>query len=121
MRSKLVIMGNENNPNRCLLCREAITNPVCYSCIEKGILIWLDETDNALVQELKNISKILSSRLSMQRETKCILCSRKMNICAHCYTRDVFEWLKNVKPELVEEFLDRFNFELKTPYGYLVR
>src|SRR3989338_1093805 len=111
----------QDNGRLCLLCEEAITNPICFACIRKGIINWLKENNPDLINSFDDISKSLEDYTDMGEKTTCILCRRKMQICSHCYTKEIFEWLKKEKPSFVEEFLDMFNFELKTLYGYLVR
>jgi hypothetical protein len=39
-----------------------------------------------------------------------------MSICAHCYCRDVYEFLAEKKPEIAENFMERFNYGLKEEF-----
>lgn len=47
--------------------------------------------------------------------TVCIICGGNMNVCAHCYTKEIYEMLKEKNPELCEEFLVHFNYEIRSP------
>ena len=41
----------------CVLCIEAVTNPVCASCLEAQMSVWLNEVNPDLVIELKEKTK----------------------------------------------------------------
>ena len=36
-----------------------------------------------------------------------------MGVCAHCYSKEIYELIMQAVPELGEEFLQSFNFELR--------
>ncbi|MBW2965878.1 hypothetical protein KY342_02110, partial [Candidatus Woesearchaeota archaeon] len=44
---------------------------------------------------------------------RCMFCGKGMSICAHCYSRDVYDLIKEDFPWLAEEFIERFDFGLR--------
>lgn len=91
----------------CIECREGITNPICPDCLAREMESW----------EPKMKSILLTP--DFERDTyvgdgvRCIFCGRFMSICAHCYTRDIYDSVVEEYPEIAEEFIERFNFGLK--------
>ena len=88
---------------QCINCREGITNPICPACLAKEIKNWRKDMN-------------LASAPDMDYGVDCILCSRKMSICAHCYCKDVYFDLLEEQPELADEFIETFNFGLKEEF-----
>ena len=96
---------------KCILCREAITNPICASCLEAQISTWLNEINPDLVLELKEKTKDIS--FGFNSVDTCILCNKKMDVCAYCYTEYIFNWLVNTNKDLAKRFITYFNFDLE--------
>jgi hypothetical protein len=46
-------------------------------------------------------------------ETKCILCQSFMALCAHCFSKDIYQYLEEKHPKLAQEFLTNFDFDLR--------
>jgi hypothetical protein len=90
----------------CRNCKQVITNPMCPGCISKGVeqwaLIWMPE----LLPYLKPTDNLGTG-------TRCVLCSRDMSSCAHCYSREIYDLVMEAMPELEDQFLQHFNFELR--------
>jgi hypothetical protein len=90
----------------CRDCKQVVTNPMCPGCVAKGVeqwaLIWMPE-----------IVPLLKVEPSHGTGTKCILCSRDMSMCAHCYSKEIYGLVVEAIPELGEQFLQSFNFELR--------
>lgn len=84
----------------CIICREGITNPICPECLAKEIRSWYPRI------------RIMGTPMSYG-EVKCLFCGKRMSICAHCYTRDIYEQLKEEDSILAEEFIEVFDFGLK--------
>ncbi len=95
--------------NSCIHCDDVITNPICPHCIEENIKDWLSQKKPSLNKHLKTVSKEYVFGLE---KTHCIICGRLMNLCTYCYTAEVFDLLKEKAPELIEEFVLFFNFDL---------
>ncbi len=103
----------------CVLCREAVTNPVCPDCLAEQIAAWLGEREPGLIAELRLKTRQMSMHLF--DEDKCVICFKGMDICAYCYTEHIFDWLKTTKnSELVNGFLSAFHFDLERK-GYVKR
>lgn len=101
--------SNITRDHQCRECKQVITNPMCPGCVAKGVeqwaLIWMPE----LIPYLK-----FDSSLGIRGTgTRCVLCSRDMSMCAHCYSREIYEMIVSSIPELGENFLDHFDFELR--------
>lgn len=100
-------MKNAQIP-QCVICQEAITNPICPACLAKEIKVWLRE------KKPEWINKVVEPENNMYG-TKCISCGRGMSICAHCYSYDFYNYLLEEAPELAEEFLEHFNYDIRIP------
>jgi hypothetical protein len=92
--------------NRCLDCDDIITNPICTECLAKKMRIVVAEHDPNLAED------IIES--DVHGETTCIKCGKEMGICAHCFSKDVYEMLVYRKYPQTKEFLSRFDFFLRT-------
>lgn len=46
-------------------------------------------------------------------ETTCLFCGQTMTVCAHCFSRDVYEQIVGDDAEIGKEFLERFDFDLR--------
>ncbi len=93
-----------------MLCGDVITNPICYRCLESEIEQWLSSRMPELVPKLKKTGKMFASYT--HTGTRCILCGNNMNVCSHCYCYEVSKLVEK-DPELADEFIDTFNFELR--------
>jgi len=96
---------------QCVVCEEAITNPVCSECLATEIRHWLVEKKPSLVPLFEEKADIFSA--STPEGTTCILCNSGMNVCPHCLSLEVYLWLQEDYEDYAEEFLDLFNFELR--------
>ena len=73
----------------CQVCREAITNPVCPSCLALEMETWT-------VQRPQVVPTIRKTTKNMCGEVgTCTICGGSVSICAHCYSLDIIEWLRN--------------------------
>ena len=91
--------------NECVTCNEVITNPICPDCLAERMQNWLAEIDPRLAQDIKGYQ--------MDGDTKCIFCNKGMSICAHCFSRDIYDYLADNNLELAAEFAARFDFDLR--------
>lgn len=96
---------------KCVICDEAVTNPVCPNCLEKQVMYWIREKNSNLISVLRRIGESVMEYTHYN--TSCVICGRNMNVCPHCYCNEIYTWLlENNHKELVESFLVHFNFEL---------
>ncbi|HLC75083.1 MAG TPA: hypothetical protein VJH88_04485 [Candidatus Nanoarchaeia archaeon] len=91
--------------NSCVVCEEVITNPICPDCLARQMRAWLSEVKPALAGTIDGGY--------VPGETNCLFCSKDMGICAHCYSRDVYEQLMLSDEKIAKEFMARFDFELR--------
>jgi len=92
---------------KCTLCADTITNPICSDCLTSRVLNWLNEINPKLAQQIKVFD------IEIEEGTQCLFCNKKMNVCAHCVSRDIFEFIVEHDPNLAKEFAARFDFELR--------
>jgi len=92
---------------KCTLCAETITNPICPDCLTSRVFSWLNEINPKLAQKVRIFD------IEIEEGTRCLFCSKKMNICAHCVSRDVFDFLAEENKEISKEFAARFDFEIR--------
>ena len=90
----------------CVLCKEPVTNPVCQDCLAEAIEQWLHESAPEKIDGLRNETEVLA----YAHGVKCIRCKHEFAVCTYCYTKHIFNWLRN--SELQLEFLEYFNFDL---------
>lgn len=96
---------------QCVVCEEAITNPVCSECLTKEMTQWLVEKKPGLVPLFREQIDVFNSYT--HKTTSCIICTNDMNVCPHCLAMEAYLWLQEDYDEYAEEFLDLFNFELR--------
>ena len=92
--------------HECVVCDEAITNPVCPECLETEVVTWLHEYNEGLIPEFYEVSDEI---LTYGGDTDCILCDRKMCVCTFCYTQHVKNWLRK-NPSARKQFRTFFNY-----------
>lgn len=92
----------------CVMCDQAISNPICTSCLENEMEQWIGEQMPEAKSSVKRTTKLFES--FEHNSIRCVICGSFMNSCAHCYSAEV----RDVIPqELRDEFEYIFNFELK--------
>ena len=94
--------------HRCIDCSEVISNPVCSQCLGSQMKQVLGEIDPKLAE------KIVTSNFA--GDTHCLSCGSEMGLCAHCFSRDVFEQIKDLNEHAADEFLARFDYDLRVLY-----
>ncbi|MFH1590379.1 MAG: hypothetical protein ABIC95_00475 [archaeon] len=111
-------MGPQNNEARCVVCDEAITNPICPECIEKSVKTWLVGVRPQLIGKVENLAEAGSHMTT--GSTRCIQCGQDMVICPHCFSRSVQELIEDEgNPYMEEEFLTFFDYDLRErPYFF---
>ena len=92
--------------NMCIECDEAITNPICSDCLATTMRVMIAEYDQKLAQKVVGFSM-------EDGITTCIQCGQSMSLCAHCFSRDIYEYLQERNPAIAEEFVNRFDFDLR--------
>ncbi|MDP3990276.1 MAG: hypothetical protein Q8Q01_03660 [archaeon] len=90
--------------NRCVECFHTITNPLCTSCLAERMNMVIGETYPGLAKEI--------IPANIEGETECISCHKKTGLCAHCFSKDIYEYLKERNPAAAKEFCNRFDFEI---------
>ena len=92
--------------NMCVECDEVITNPICSDCLAKTMQVMVAEYDQQLAKEIVGFSM-------EEGVTTCIHCGKSMSLCAHCFSLDIYEFLQEKRPDIAEEFVSRFDFDLR--------
>mgnify|MGYP001566588556 FL=1 len=86
-------------------CDEIITNPICTDCLASSIRTSIAQTHPRLANKIRSTS--------VAGETICILCKQPMALCAHCFSKDIYQYLEEKHPQLAKEFLTHFDFDLR--------
>lgn len=97
----------------CFICNEAVTNPICPECLHIEVRHWLMEEKEQAMQDVDGIKQLFSG--AELEIASCIFCGNSMPVCAHCYSKEVKEYLETEHPELVSDFIQLFNFHLHMP------
>jgi len=91
--------------NECAECFEIITNPICSSCLAEQMRIMVGERNKELAEKIIGFD--------VPGKTICISCGKKIGVCAHCFSKDVYEYILEIDSLLAKEFMSRFNFDLR--------
>lgn len=90
---------------RCVDCNEVISNPVCPECLSLQMKVMVAEKNPELAEEI--------DAPQIEGESTCLHCNKSMGLCAHCFCRDVYYQLIGKDKEIAQEFLSRFDYELR--------
>jgi len=91
--------------HRCIECDEAISNPICTECLARRMREVVGESNLKLARSIKGIPT--------QGGTSCIFCGKEVGVCAHCFSRDVYEFLQEKNQRLAKLFQSQFDFNLR--------
>ena len=94
----------KNMSHRCIVCNEGITNPICPECLGRELEQWLHE--NGMDYPIWPPKRTKRN----DPKTRCIICGNDMELCAHCFTSDVYEAVLEKRPELKEDYLRSFDY-----------
>lgn len=95
----------EATESSCVACGHEITNPICPDCLADRMRGWLEEAAPALAGEIDGFA--------LDGSVQCLFCGKGMGICAHCFSKDVYEQLAEKDAAIAQEFLARFDFDLR--------
>ena len=93
----------------CIECDDVITEPICSSCLAQRMQMVVREHDPKLAKDILNCAV-------EEGESSCLFCGKKMNLCAHCFSREVYTFLQEKNPEVAEMFMGRFDFDLRRSF-----
>lgn len=99
---------------KCVVCDETITNPICLLCLEKEMIQWISTRKPGIIDAIKSRTDIFYDLVNTG--INCIVCGNKMNVCSHCYCMEMLDWFNKEHSELADEFADIFNFEITQPW-----
>ena len=94
----------------CVMCSEAITNPICPACLQEGVQQWLMEQGQERLAD--EVNELTRNVFANNGDAFCIKCDSVMSLCAYCYTKEVFHLLSK-RPRLMNEYLTYFNYDLE--------
>ncbi|PIN87839.1 hypothetical protein COV12_01655 [Candidatus Woesearchaeota archaeon CG10_big_fil_rev_8_21_14_0_10_32_24] len=89
----------------CIECNHIITNPICASCLSEEMVLLVSETRPDLAQNIRGFH--------FDGDVHCIKCNESMGLCAHCFSKDIYEYIKENDSVLAKEFVNRFDFDLR--------
>lgn len=112
----MILYLQKNYAERCNNCYNVITEPICNECYLKELKIWLEK---CFLNELLIVSIIARAKQKFKEESInesiCILCeTENVSICTYCYFSKIHNILvsSNLPRELIDEFLEMFNYSL---------
>lgn len=96
-------------PNhRCVECDAVIDHPICSDCLSENIRAMVMEYDPRLAKEITSVP--------IYGGSVCLFCGKNMGLCAHCFSRDIYLFLEAENKLVAQEFLKRFDFELRKEF-----
>lgn len=103
------------NENTCILCSEAVYNPLCHDCLAKQVKAWLSSYPDIKKRMLPKISSFVKEVNDLIIDlTICVACRQnKAALCPYCFSDRIFRMLKKEKiaPSVIGDFLSTFNFD----------
>ncbi len=91
--------------NLCAECDEIITNPICTECLADRMRLVVGENNPALAQQIQGFP--------LDGGINCLRCGKSMAICAHCFSKDIYEFLREENSPIAPEFASRFDFDIR--------
>jgi hypothetical protein len=104
----------------CGICGEAVTIPICPSCLMTEIEAWMTLYPNLRKELVPKLRRYVGNTKEAINGISCIKCkNKKASICPYCFTEYVLFELKKIGSSklILKEFLDFFNFDFYH-YGY---
>ena len=99
----------------CLVCHEAIYNPLCSHCIVSQLQVWLSSYPDLKKRAMPIIKLYLRDiHNTMNTGLTCISCNQeRVAVCPYCFTAKIISILKKleVNKQILREFLKFFNFD----------
>ncbi len=92
--------------SRCVECDEVITNPICSECLASSMRLVVQEHDTEAAKLIVGID--------IEGDTTCIQCGKNMGLCAHCFSKDIYEFLQETNQRVAREFASRFDFQIRS-------
>jgi hypothetical protein len=105
----------ENEYYKCLLCKDAIYNPLCHCCLGKQVETWLGRypaLEKNLKKKIQNFIKKIDDETN--EALNCVSChSKKASICPYCFAEYVLGQLKKAKASMpiLNEFIKFFDYD----------
>lgn len=93
---------------QCAVCEEGISNPISAERIVEQLKEWLIDIQRGVE---KDLGEYVTATMLLPVAGKSIH-GNDMRICAHCFTKEIFAWVKAKCPELEETFLRQFNYQI---------
>lgn len=93
----------------CVVCREAVTNPICPDCLAAEAKTWLAENSPDLIGFISKTETV--TKAFRHSASNCVICGKEMAVCPHCYSRDMFQELAQQSPSMAARFAQVFNYE----------
>lgn len=79
----------------CTECKEQIKNPICPKCVAKSIEAWLMQNNKELVEVVRSKLNVFDSlNDEINSEIRCIRCNSTIDICMHCSSNEIYNWVK---------------------------
>ena len=101
----------------CLVCNEAIFNPLCPTCLAGQVEVWLTSYPDLSKKIMPYIRHYLQEiNNEIIEATACVACGNKRAaVCPYCFTYRVLSLLKKlqVNNQVLREFLQFFNYDFE--------
>lgn len=98
---------------QCTVCSEVPTHPICHQRLGDQMMCWFNEKNlSELAREVEDAVKTMNY---MSPINACIFCDvEDLRMCSHCFTKEFYERVLEVNPDLEEEFRISFCYEWPT-------
>ncbi len=103
------IERKEGISSRCMECDDVITNPLCAHCLAEKMRMVVGITNKTLAKNIVGFSS--------EGSTTCLQCGDHMALCAHCFSKDIYEYVQENDPQLAKDFIRHFDFDLRRNFS----
>lgn len=100
-------MNPQIDTAECIVCTEAITNPVCPDCLATEAKMWLADYSPKLAGLIRPEPVTNAFKHSA---SKCVICGSNMAVCAHCYSKDMLVEIAQEEPTIAANFARTFEY-----------
>lgn len=115
MVTKHYYPASEQTFYECILCQEAIYNPLCQNCLAQQIDVWLTRYPDLAKKIKPKLKKFVQNiNNDLDEAITCAACKeKKAAICPYCFTEFMLGQLRKMQAnkQILREFVRFFNFD----------
>lgn len=104
------------NSSICMVCNEAIFNPICPSCLVREVRHWIDgNISNNIASSVVRFAESLKEEFYSEG-IQCVICrDNETPVCPYCFTEEIYTFIveSGGGKKFIEEFMTHFNYDFE--------